>query len=169
MPWGFVLWLCLTLGLHIWMGRTECLHFYYTQHSSQAVTHTLYIMQMHFLLAFHCFSESSLTKVNVFVSGRAGTGSVQLALFVSSSLGSCLSYQSRARFHSPFRPACRKKCPLPLIFENQSHVLLPMQSRTAAGCLEESLYQNFSAKTSHFFTQLSFLQQPSCCPLPKET
>ena len=40
-------------------------------------TDTLYIMQMHFLLAPHYFSESSLPKVNVSISSnRVDAGSV---------------------------------------------------------------------------------------------
>ena len=65
-------------------------------------TDTLYIMQMHFLLAPYYFKESSLPKVNVFVSNGVDAGSVTwqscslLAVFVSSSLWAYLSCPSKA-------------------------------------------------------------------------
>ena len=66
-------------------------------------TDTLYIMQMHFLLPPHYFRESSLPKVNVFVSNGVDAGSVTwqscslLAVFVSSSLWAYFSCPSKAR------------------------------------------------------------------------
>lgn len=52
-----------------------CILFYMTFFLGSN-TGTLYIMQMHFLLALHYFSEASLPKVNVSVSNRVNAGSV---------------------------------------------------------------------------------------------
>lgn len=77
------------------------------------IIHDILLQQSHthstlckciFLLACHYFSESSLPKVNVFVSNRADTGSVTgtgrgpLVAIVSSRLWSFLSCPKRADF-----------------------------------------------------------------------
>lgn len=157
------------------MGRTECLAFllYMTLFFGSS-THTLYIMQMHFLLPSHYFSEWSLPKVNVFVSNRVDVGSVTaqnfspLAVTVSSKLCSYLYCPSRALSLS-LHTSIEERISSPFDMWKPYPPTSPNAQQNSFGCLEGSLYQNFTVKTFHSFTQLSFLHQHSCFLLFKKT